>query len=179
VRADLNLGVEERHVAEPLAERDALVDDAEHIEGGRVRYYYYYHYARAAAAVVRGALRRFLSYSVWKKNQVVGCIIVFIIIIIIMIISNDASGAFASASSSYLFIITNSFIGTRTALMTMIIMIAASGSDGIRRKPARGLDPHPVATAYPTKASTWSGPASGSDCIRRKQARGLDPTRVR
>jgi hypothetical protein len=34
------------------------------------------------AAVVRGALRLSLplSYSVWKKNQVVGCIIIIIII---------------------------------------------------------------------------------------------------
>ncbi len=69
VVANLNVGVEERHVAEPLAERDALVDDAEHM------------CARAAAAatthsaaVVWRALRRSLShsYSVWKKNQVVG-----------------------------------------------------------------------------------------------------------
>jgi hypothetical protein len=31
VAANLNVGVEERHVAEPLAERDALVDDAEYV----------------------------------------------------------------------------------------------------------------------------------------------------
>ncbi len=31
VVANLNVGVEERHVAKPLAERDALVDDKEHV----------------------------------------------------------------------------------------------------------------------------------------------------
>jgi hypothetical protein len=30
VVANLNVGVEERHVAEPLAERDVLMDDTEH-----------------------------------------------------------------------------------------------------------------------------------------------------
>jgi hypothetical protein len=103
VVANLNVGVEERHVAEPLAERDALMDDAEHIGRVRVRYYYYHHhYEGAAAAVVWGALRRFLSCSVWKKNQVVCCISISISI---SMISNGASGAFAPASSSYLFII--------------------------------------------------------------------------
>jgi hypothetical protein len=45
VVANLNVGVEERHVAEPLAERDELMDDAKHIGRVRVRchHYYYYH----------------------------------------------------------------------------------------------------------------------------------------
>jgi hypothetical protein len=43
VVANLNVGMEELHVAEPLAERDALMDVAEHI-GVHVRARYcYYH----------------------------------------------------------------------------------------------------------------------------------------
>jgi hypothetical protein len=67
VVANLNVGVEERHVAEPLAERDALVDDADYV---CVRALLLQpHTLCDCRSAHLAAVSVSHSYCVWKKNE--------------------------------------------------------------------------------------------------------------